>query len=86
MCPIKINSDKVGGIYIDGQFTVLPYIVASGDKRLISRKYPLGFRYLVFGTDRGGYYMDAHNPINTKIELEPGFEVHLGQLTFSGQE
>src|SRR5690242_16463493 len=64
MCPVELNSGQVGGIYVDGKYTVLPYTVASGEKRLISHQHPLGFRYLVFGTDRGGYYMDAYDPFN----------------------
>jgi hypothetical protein len=86
MCPVEINSDKVGGVYVDGQFKVLPFTVVSGEKKLISHKYPPGFRYLVFGTDRGGYYMDTHAPFNSKIEIEPGHEVYLGQLTLTGKD
>jgi hypothetical protein len=86
MCPVEINSDQVGGVYVDGQFTMLPYTVASGEKKLISRKYPPGFRYWVFGVDRGGYYRDALNPFNPKLEIEVAQEVHLGHLTLTGKE
>src|SRR6266508_3747802 len=64
MCPVEIDSNKIGGVYVDGQFTMLPYTVASGEKKLISHKYPPGFRYWVFGMDRGGCYMDAYNPFS----------------------
>jgi hypothetical protein len=86
MCPVEINSDKVGGIYVDGVFTVLPYTVESGEKKLISQKHPLGFRYVVFGVDRGGYYMDAGNPFNPKIEIAPAQEVYLGPFTLTGKK
>jgi hypothetical protein len=85
MCPVEINSDQVGGIYVDGVFTALPYTVASGEKRLISHKHPPGFRYRVFGTDRGGYYMEDHDPFNPRYELEKAQEIHLGQITMTGR-
>jgi hypothetical protein len=86
MCPVKINSDKVGGIYVDGAFTTLPYTVESGQKKLISQRHRPGFRYMVFGADHGGYYMAADNPFNSKIEIETAQEVYLGVLTLTGQE
>jgi hypothetical protein len=86
MCPVEVNSDNVGGVYVDGRFTALPYTVASGEKKLISHKFPPGFRYRVFGTDHGGYYMDVRNPFNPKTEIETGQEVHLGSLALTGKE
>ena len=86
MCPVELNSGQVGGIYVDGKYTVLPYTVASGEKRLISHQHALGFKYLVFGTDRGGYYMDAYDPFNPRMEIEMAQEIHLGQLTLTGRK
>lgn len=86
MCPVEVSSDKVGGVYVDGIFTVLPYTVESGEKKLISQKHPAGFQYLVFGTARGGYYMEASNPFNHKFEIETAREAHVGPLILVGKE
>ena len=45
-----------------------------------------GFRYEVFGVDRGGYYMDANSSFNPKIEIAPAQEVYLGPFTLTGKE
>jgi hypothetical protein len=86
MCPVEVNSSQVGGIYVDGAYRVLPYTVESGEKMLISQKHPLGYRYWVFGVDCGGYYMEATNPFNSKIEIAPDAEIHLGQLNLTGKK
>jgi hypothetical protein len=86
VCPIEINSTQMGGIYVDGAYRVLPYTVESGEKHLITQKHPLGFRYWVFGVDRGGYYMEATNHFNPKIEVAPDSEVHLGQINLTGRK
>ena len=86
MCPVEINSMSVSGVYVDERFTALPYTVASGEKKLISYRHPPAFRYMVFGTDRGGYYVDTRNTFNPKIEIEVGDELHLGKVTLIGLE
>ena len=85
MCAVEINSGKVGGLYVNGRYRALPYTVQPGEKVIITQKRPTGFRYLVFGAEQGGYYMDANDPQNPRIEIAPAQEIRLGPFTLRGR-